>query len=124
MRFKVLQDLYCKIYIDTDLSEEELIKSIEMTTGSSVSIRTIKTNLMEIDVVVNSDSDSNLKLDEQGFVYYPYYLEIDPTRLGQISVEVYITSISSLLNFLWTVGQDAVPACGYEDMLPRKDKPL
>jgi len=118
----MFEDLYCKMYLDTSLSKENLLQHIANFVKGDVFLRTVETNLMEIAVVVNEDGDSKLKLKEGGFIHYPYYLEIEPTDAGEENQHIYITSISELLQFLWTISRNAIPACDYEQQLPSRDK--
>ena len=118
----MFDDLYCKIYLDTSLSKENLLQHIANFVKGDVFLRTVENNLMGIAVVVNEDCDSKLKLKKGGFIYYPYYLEIDPTDAGEENHHIYITSISELLKFLWRICTDAIPACDYEQQLPSREK--
>ena len=72
-------DLYCKIYVNTSLTKQELLQRIANFMNGHVFLRTVETDLMGIDIVVNEDNDSKLMFHDGGFIYYPYYLEIDPT---------------------------------------------
>ena len=113
----MLDDLYCKIYVNTSLSKEELLQHIANFTGGNVFVRTVETDLMGIDVILNEDRDSKLSHKNGGFIHYPYYLEIDPTNVGEENPKIYIYAISKLLKFLWTMYKDAIPACDYEAQL-------
>ena len=118
----MFDDLYCKIYIDTFLSKEALLQAIANFTNGHIFLRTVETDLMGIDVVINEDSDSKLMFQDGGFIYYPYYLEIEPTSAGEENSKAFIASLSKLLKFLWTIGRDAIPACDYEEHLPSREK--
>lgn len=111
-------DLYCKIYIDTALSEEVLVQKIVNFTQGDVYMRTVETDLMDIAIISSEDHNSELKHEVAGFIYYPYYLEIDPTTKAEENSNSFITAISELLIFLKTFSEDIVPSCDYEQELP------
>lgn len=113
-------DLYCKIYIKTELSKEVLLNQIAVAVNGSVIIRTITTENMEIDLVENEDYSSEISNKPDEFLYYPFYLEIDPIVEINFSRQTYIETISKLLKSLWKEAGDAIAACDFEAQLPSK----
>jgi hypothetical protein len=116
----MLDDLYCKIYVDTTLSEEELIHHIANFTKGDVHVRTVETDMMGIGIIENEDYDDKFKSEQNNFVCYRYYLEIDASDLGLLESNKYIDLMSDLLEFLWSTCEDAVPSCDYEEKLPSR----
>ena len=53
-----------------------------------------------------------------GFLYYRYFLDIDPVQ--DVDEADYVASVATLLTQLWQSEYKAVAACDFEDRLPRK----
>lgn len=113
------QNLYCKILISTDISEDAIVKKIASITSGRTDQRTVVTEWSEIDVVANDDFDE-AKSEEvpDGFLFYPYYIDMEPGR--DVFPEKYISEVGSLLKGLWNLGWKAVAACNFEHELPKK----
>lgn len=111
-------DLYCKIFVNTELSSDQFIDWLSDRFIGEVDGRSLVTPIFEIDVIGNGDFDKDKVSDPKGFVFYPYYLEIDES--DDVDVKVYVSEVSRLLELLWSVGTDAVAACEFEDELPKK----
>ncbi|WP_379346705.1 hypothetical protein [Paenibacillus sp. GCM10027629] len=74
---------------------------------------------MDLSLVKNDDFDAIQRLDfPYGFLHSRYYLEVEPN--GYFEFQRYIMSISLLLESLWASGLNAVAACNFEELLPRK----
>ncbi len=114
-----MEDLYCKIYVNTDMSEKMLLDFIARTINANIELRTVCGPFFEVDVIKNDDVDP-LHANEQydGFLYYPYYLDVEP--LDNTKRKFYIASISNLLTALWNIRTKAVAACDFEDELPSR----
>ena len=113
-------DLYCKLYVDTDLEIEQLKDKItSIVSGEKQLFRTIVTTYGEIDVNKNEDfDDEKRELVPDGFIYSKYYLDIEPKE--DIGQQDYISSIGDLLKSLWGSGLKSVAACDFEEELPQK----
>jgi hypothetical protein len=108
-------DGYCKVFIDSDKSKENLIESIFLVTESTKKNRSITTKLMEIDVFNNSIFRKSSE-NQSSFVEWPYYLEIEPVDAA-VSWEDYISSLRSLVVELRHLGFNVVASCDFEDQL-------
>jgi len=114
----VEEDLYCKIYVDSSRSKAELLDHISNMVQGEVSLRTIESKTMEIDVMENDEYDKDKASQEDGFVYYPYYLEIDAVEGTNSSA--YIETISNMLRELRSSCTNAIASCDFEDKLMAK----
>jgi hypothetical protein len=114
------QDLYCKVYVDCNLGSSDLLTSIADMVKGDISLRTVKNDLLEVSVFSNQDYDKGRSRELEGFVFYPYYLEIEPADDVTVNSEAYKMSIDNLLKALWYMGADAVAACDFEDELQKK----
>lgn len=112
-----MEDLYCKLFVDTTVRRPELVKLIASHLDGDIQGHFVSATNLEIGAKENDDYDPNLCDDpENGFLFYPIYLEIDPTDNAGMSN--YINDVAKLINILRTQGFKAVAACDFEDQLP------
>lgn len=109
------QDLYCKIYIDSSASKIELLDKISKLVQGKISLRSIESETMNIDVMENDEYDKDKASQRDGFVYYPYYLEIDAVE--GVEASDYIEAIKNLLMQLRSFNAHATASCDFEDQL-------
>lgn len=115
----IYDNLYCKIFIDTNEDRERVLNSITDIVSGAIYRWTIISDSMEIDLRKNEDfSEKEIIIKEDGFLYSRYYLDIDSKE--NVKQEQYILSIATLLENLWTLGYKVVTACDFEEELPRK----
>lgn len=113
------ENLYCKLFIDTDLSENSILVLVASILSGSINRWSVVTELSEIYVNKNDYFDMERRSEKQeGFLYSRYYLDIEPKE--NADEDNYINSISNLLQGLWTSGLKAVAACDFEEELPKK----
>jgi hypothetical protein len=106
---------YCKIYVDSVMSKQQLCLFIAETTGGTLSLRTIENELLSIDVFDNQDARRDSPPDS--FVDWPIYLEVESVD-SEMATESYVTALGDLLLALRKAGARAVAACDFEDQLP------
>lgn len=111
------EDLYCKVYVATELSRDELIKLVTTITDGEVSLRTINSPQLLIDVLSNDSFDKELMSNPGGFVYFPYFLEVEPTDEDSVELEKYKLTLKNLLVTLKGSGAQVVPSCDFENDL-------
>lgn len=112
-------NLYCKIFIDTDEKREKVLNSIKDIVSGSIERWTIISASMEIELRKNEEFNKReIARKEDGFLYSRYYLDIEPKE--NIEQEEYIFGIAILLENLWSIGYKAVTSCDFENELPRK----
>ncbi len=113
------EDLYCKLFIDTDTDRESLINVLKETVNGKNEDWTIESKYTVIDVKRNVAFDM-CKRNElpDGFLYFRYFLDIEPKE--NTMQDDYISIISNMLQSLWDLGYKAVAACDFEEDLPRK----
>jgi len=111
-------DLYCQIFIDTEMNENEIVKTIKsFINGKIMSIEThIKNKILDIQINLNEEYDETRKRDiKSGFLFYPYYLDIFPSENN--NEREYISHIKQLISFLEEKNCVVVAACDFEDEL-------
>ncbi|EAZ92764.1 hypothetical protein [Crocosphaera chwakensis] len=112
-------NLYCKVFLDTDINREQLLPLIAKLINGKVSRREIETSIAKISVRTNDDFDENQREEfPDGFLYYRFFLDIEP--LKDTDQKVYIETLSHFLESLWSLNYKVVAACDFEEELPRK----
>ena len=108
---------YCKLFLDTDNSKQEVIALLLSITHGNFSGRsTIYTDILNMYVEDNDEFDTSARCNStDGFLYYRYYCDIEP--FSQASDEDYISAIATLIRTIVAQGYRAVPACDFEDQL-------
>lgn len=115
-------DLYCAIYVHAPVTREQLVAVVLQIPGAEKVGRSILRLLKaEIEVRPNEDASDGLRGNlENGFLFYPYLLEVD--ALPEQTIEEQIALVSALLELLWAQQFNAVAACDFEDRLPRSGR--
>lgn len=103
--------LYCKVFVDAD-------ESPGAVQGILGTIASASRSAMSIDVRRNDDFDRDRRLTNDGFLFFRYYLDVDPA--SGVPRTSYIVAVAELLEALWRNGCRAVAACDFEDELPRR----
>ncbi|GGH10945.1 1,4-dihydroxy-6-naphthoate synthase [Paenibacillus segetis] len=112
-------DLFTKIFVDSDVDKEMLLDTVSNIVMGTISGSSILTKQAEIFIFNNGDFDEDKRNQgNDGFLYYKYYLEIEPTE--DADDRNYVLEISNLLTKLWNVDFKAIASCDFEDLLPRK----
>lgn len=110
--------MYCKLFLDAEMSRDELGKLVTEFVEGEKDRCLIHSAVLEI-FVNDNDFFDNAKIEnsDDGFLYFPYFLDIEP----QMDMEgVYIETIATLITRLWNHNIKAVAACDFEDLLPGK----
>lgn len=112
-------DLFTKIFVDSDDDKEMLLDTVSNIVMGNISGSSILTEQAEIFIFNNGDFDKDKRNQgNDGFLYYKYYLEIEPTE--DVIDRNYVLEISNLLTRLWDADFKAIASCDFEDLLPRK----
>jgi hypothetical protein len=111
-------NMYCKVYMDSQADKSQLLDLIANIISGSIKMRTVSSRELQVDLVVNEDFDETKRMQgEDQFLFYRYYLDIEPTE--DVPRERYVESVGNLLEGLWRLGCKAVAACDFEEKLPR-----
>lgn len=112
------QDLYCKIFVNGPPTSEDLLQLVSRTVGGAVEYHTVIAAGAEIYVAHNDEDDALRAREPDGFLFYPYYLEVSAepgqTRSAQI------TLVARLLEVFWAAHLEAIAASDFEEELPRR----
>ena len=111
-----LKDLYCTIYVNTDMGKPGLTILINDYLHGDLWMNEIESKFLSISVMKNKRIDSTKTPDtSDAFLNYPYYLDIDPA--DNVNRETFIQQLKSLINFLRKNGFKAQPVCDFEEEL-------
>lgn len=110
----MFDDLYCKVFIDTDMDYAGLFDLIlNCVAGRKNAINYIITDWCDISVRRNEEyRQEQYLIDSTDFLYWRYYLDIDPLNIDE---KQYIRSVAKLLRDLREHGMGVVIACDFED---------
>lgn len=109
-------DLYCKVFLDTNLSYEELFSIVmNYTGGNKVAFTDINTDWCEISIRKNKEySVTQYSRDVDDFIYWKYYLDVEPMESEE---NTYIKKLSDLLKYLKGYCRGVIAACDFEEEL-------
>lgn len=109
-------NLYCKVFIDTNLSYEELFTLILVfINGEKQAVSYISTRWCDISVQKNKEFDAeHYLLDPNDFLCWKYYLDIEPKNIEE---SAYIKKINDLIQYIKKHCNDTVVACDFEEEL-------
>jgi hypothetical protein len=113
------EDLGCTVYINSDKTRDELVLAIANIAGGNIRRRTIETPFIEIDVFENDDFDEQrMKSTDNGFLFFPYYLEIGTPQDVIVDSVEYKFLVKQLLVMVFEHGGSAVlMCCDYQEEL-------
>lgn len=110
---------YCKIFIDTDKSRDEILGFLLDFMRGEEEKGVISNSICNLNVVKNDDYNEHQKqIYPDGFLYFRYYLEMEPEHDTRFSI--YTSFVAELLEELWRRNLKAVAACDFEELLPEK----
>ncbi|QDV52193.1 hypothetical protein [Gimesia fumaroli] len=108
-----MNSLYCTAFVRTNLNYCDFIHVVESILDTKSENANIETDDLDIFVDKNDDYDP-AKIDlTDGFLFYPYRMEIDSIKGSR----EYKESLLKFIRNLRKKGYDVVPACDYEDYL-------
>lgn len=104
--------LYCKVFLRTEATSDEIFQLLAQLAGGVVSGRRILSNELVIDFNRNKDFDAT-RLDRE--VYWPFFLDVN-MAVGK-EPGSYKGSLLNLLRTLRAKNISTAPACDFEDEL-------
>lgn len=107
-------DLYCKVFVDTDMDYEKLFALlINFINGKKEAVNYIITEWCDISVQKNKEYNvEQYLLDSTDFLYWKYYLDIEPHNIEESQ---YIENIANLLSYLRRCCKNVIITCDFED---------
>ena len=104
-------DWYCKLFIRADMSKEELLDLLNLhLRGVKQGIRTIRTELLELDLIGNDEYVPG----SWDFLFWRYYADLEAVTEERVA---YVRCIRKLMAFLRERQIETVAACDFEQEL-------
>lgn len=104
------------MFIDTQLFNNQLVSLLATLLKTTSHGAYVENNYLSITVNRNEDRSDILKNNTQdGFLFYQYYLDIEPTETTNF--ELYLQQLKFLVKELRSKGMRVIPACDFEDEL-------
>lgn len=110
-------DLFCKIYVNTTLLRADLITLIAERFNADVRRRSLYFEDIGIDVFENQEADKLKIYNENGFLFYPYYMDIEPEDEVNLDRNGYVDKVRELIALLKSHSCEVVAACDFEEIL-------
>ena len=108
---KRMPDWYCKLFICAEMSEKELLDLINLHLhGIKQGIRTIRTGLLELDLIRNDEYVPG----SQDFLFWRYCADLEAVTEERVA---YVRCIRKLMAFLRERQIETVAACDFEQEL-------
>ena len=102
---------YCKLFIRAEMPEEELLDLINLRLrGARQGIRTVRTKLLELDLIRNDEYVPG----SQDFLFWRYYADLEAVTEERAA---YVRCIRELMAFLQERQIETVAACDFEPEL-------
>lgn len=102
---------YCKLFICAEMPEKELLDLINLhLLGIKQGIRTIRTELLELDLIRNDEYMPG----SQDFLFWRYYADLEAATEERAA---YVRCIRKLMAFLQERQIETVAACDFEQEL-------
>ena len=112
-------NLYATVFVDADLSEDQLRSLLAMRFGGRIDRFDVVDDTLEISVRGNDDyhPPQERTSSEDAFLFFRFRLEVNPS--ATTTDEAVIHRVGQLLEALWSSGAQAVASCDFEHLLPR-----
>lgn len=112
-----MENMHCKIYINTAKTVEDLRDGLEDFFGIIPDrFFSFESDYFFLDIRENKESDKEKANNENDFLLFSFFLDVDILDTGKR--EKYIHMISNLLEMLWENKYQAIAACDFESELP------
>ncbi len=109
--------MFGAIYLSCELTLPEVVRQVEnLAKSDPYRRRGFDMPAFEIEVVRNSDADPAQTAFPDGFLRFPYKVEVEFT---ESNVQLARGVLAALLEYAWNRGWAAVAACDFEEELPR-----
>jgi hypothetical protein len=109
-------DTYCKVFVNGATGWSELAQLLAGGLGGVLECRDIKGSGLWIYVDANDHHDASRLYGPDGFLHFPFFLDVDPDGSPD-SLAEYIADVERLLDVLRGAGLTFVTACDFEHKL-------
>jgi len=113
-------DLYCRLYVQCDLTKSELRDVFAASVGGQIAGFSVESSFLRARIRDNKDYDIERFNSERRFVFSRYTVEVEPLEETTINANVYIDHVCSLVSDLRKAGALVSVSCEYEDVILQK----
>jgi len=113
-------ELYCRLYIQSELSKEELKDLFATFLNGTMSGFSVANSSLLADVRENCHYNSQRLHDEQRFVFSRYTAEVEPLESECVDSDVYIECVCDLISKLRRSGVLVTASCEFEEIVSEK----
>lgn len=109
----------CKILVNGDTNADLLLRTVAFACGGTEEYahRTVHAAHFEADVRANDDYDPAAAEGSDGFLFFPFYLDVLP--IPGVAAANYLASVAQFVCRLVDSGLEVVAACDFEDDINR-----
>ena len=107
--------MYCKIFVNYQGDKTTLLDALaKELQAESIDINTLLFPWGDLYIGRNDEYDPKKVQRTDGFLYYPYLLDME------ITITNYVAITDTILDYLRQQGVEAVAACDYEEKLRKQ----
>ncbi|ANE43801.1 hypothetical protein [Deinococcus puniceus] len=107
--------LYCKLYLDANLGKRRLIEVVAQIIQGDMALSELKSDVFDLYVKENESA-----VEGSGdFIQFRFYIEVDVSQQFKRTQQAYKQELADLIQTMLNLGFKVVPACSFEDELPR-----
>ncbi|MBV7297296.1 hypothetical protein [Enterovibrio paralichthyis] len=114
-----MEEFYTKIFVDAKIELTDLIEHVREVVGGILSIDTVLTNSLELDVKRN---DLGLSSSYSGDEFLTYRYTVEVVSVIDIELGEYLEEVSKIMISLSELGFSVVAACDWEEQLPGRGR--
>lgn len=119
-----MNPLYCTLYVNHKCTHDEMLCIVEEELKSKHENCFVTGRLLDVFVDRNEDFDADTAKLDDGFLYYPFRFEIEPSVHEDedeieipVNVDEFKEQLRDFLIKLTAIGMYVVPSCDYEEFL-------
>jgi len=107
--------MYCKIFVNYQGDKTTLLDALaKELQAESIDVNTLLFPWGDLYIGRNDEYDPKKVQRTDGFLYYPYLLDME------ITITNYVAITDTILDYLRQQGVEAVAACDYEEKLRKQ----
>lgn len=100
---------FCRLWVNTTLEHSDVVRTLAEVVGGTTLANMVSSQHMEMTVDRNDWFDDLRTGEPNGWLYYPFTVEVDPAN--GVDVDVYLGSIRQLVEACRDRGVEVYPVC-------------
>ena len=110
----IVDDLYCKLYLDANLERRPLVEMIANIVQGDVVMNEVRSNVFDLYIRKNEFAAEN----SADFIKFRFYIEAEVSQHFKGTPLEYKKKLADLIQRMLNLGFKVIPACSFEDELP------